>query len=977
MDHGAVLSAMLAEDESSIEEESAQQSPTNGDRTLPDNQISAAVLDTTSASDLLSTQPPLGTTLAPGQATVISTSSETAPQPTQDLPISEGDRREEKAGENAASSTRKPSAEGEAFSATEPEKICEPVPTWCCPLNEVVWTHTCLPPGETAQFASQIVCASPLCQSVGSRTGRDIRHGIVSVSVAVPGRASSSASAGGGQTGEGESGRKKDEMEIAEGRDEDASEDSSSPSDLRFEQEHQSADAGILGALGLPTDEDDDLMDDVEAQVGRYDAVSNVDVLKTRNKDHAELDETAGMPTTSGAGKDGASGGAEGNALGIAELQGNMQRDFGYLLRKKVKDTETEKKVREKAESTPAPRTTEEVGNSAPPEDNAAKISSATSADEKDDVDMNKNGEDGEKETVDPRPAGMNNGEDGEEETVDPRPDGHPALSFWRIGDECLYHWPKEAECSSSGYGCNGVFTDAPHVLELLENCGDADTVQLLGNLHRVRPFDVHDVMLLLSCRSVRNVPLVPLLLEKVKANVNYQDRNGRTCLYQAVVRCGTEPDAEELCFSLAKKSLRDQQHERAAARDLAEKKAAKRAMSPHGADKFRFRGNTSGDRRRRWKKRRHDHETESTLNNPRSSTITSKIADQTSQEKQNVNASGPRLALQHQEVEQVKAIDPDESSSTSQEESEKALAKRQNDALHHSKTRNFGGSPALHATGSTSPGGGTNSAGATLSTIGGGLASSQKLDETTTRLKGEPVEADNNFSISMKTDNGENEEGIASATPGQQRETEDQKSSSAATKEVVKTTTPAVQDDDDEFDSFLDVVALLLRFGARANHPVRPSLLDCRSIRCARMLLDYGANVCIQRPPDEINRGDSVLHAAVLRADRAMIYLLLKEAQQTQQLQALTGLKDQFGHSAVSACKDEICAYMLLSAGCAVIEDWVVPLNKDGDHGHPCERVRIQAKIAFRYITPREAEYQVKMWRQDNPEWRKWKIKT
>jgi len=55
--------------------------------------------------------------------------------------------------------------------------------------------------------------------------------------------------------------------------------------------------------------------------------------------------------------------------------------------------------------------------------------------------------------------------------------------------------------------------------------------------------------------------------------------------------------------------------------------------------------------------------------------------------------------------------------------------------------------------------------------------------------------------------------------------------------------------------------------------------------------------------------------------------------------------------------------------------EDWVMPLSKDADKGHNCERVRIEARKKFRYITDREYEYQLKMWRRENPEWRKWKL--
>mmetsp|Transcript_19742 Transcript_19742/g.49614 ORF Transcript_19742/g.49614 Transcript_19742/m.49614 type:complete len:297 (-) Transcript_19742:278-1168(-) len=222
---------------------------------------------------------------------------------------------------------------------------------------------------------------------------------------------------------------------------------------------------------------------------------------------------------------------------------------------------------------------------------------------------------------------------------------------------------------------------------------------------------------------------------------------------------------------------------------------------------------------------------------------------------------------------------------------------------------------------------------------------------------------------------------------------------------------------------TFLDVVRLLLRAGALPDHPVSAPLLDCRSVRALKLLCDAKANLLAQHSDDEIMRGDSALHTFAARNERAMVRLLLSEAKKRTKksrgtsarravggdeieniedgglspeeasdgggavddgigfeadplyLRKLVGLKDQFGHSALSSCTDEYVGMMLVQAGCEVVEDWVMPLNKDADKGHNCERVRIEARKKFRYITDREYEYQLKMWRRENPEWRKWKL--
>ncbi|CAD7924338.1 unnamed protein product [Amoebophrya sp. A120] len=199
---------------------------------------------------------------------------------------------------------------------------------------------------------------------------------------------------------------------------------------------------------------------------------------------------------------------------------------------------------------------------------------------------------------------------------------------------------------------------------------------------------------------------------------------------------------------------------------------------------------------------------------------------------------------------------------------------------------------------------------------------------------------------------------------------------SEAASKKNADQATATRQGDASQPTTFLDVVQLLLQNKASANHPVFPPLLDCKSVRCLRLLLDAKASLLVQRSSEEIMQEDSALHCYAMRNDRAMVWVLLKEAEKRGQLKQLAALKDLFGQSAASAVQDEYVGQMVVQAGCEIIEDWVSPLNKDGDHGHPCERIRIAARIKFRYVTRREADYQMRLWRKENPDWRRWSIR-
>lgn len=55
--------------------------------------------------------------------------------------------------------------------------------------------------------------------------------------------------------------------------------------------------------------------------------------------------------------------------------------------------------------------------------------------------------------------------------------------------------------------------------------------------------------------------------------------------------------------------------------------------------------------------------------------------------------------------------------------------------------------------------------------------------------------------------------------------------------------------------------------------------------------------------------------------------------------------------------------------------ETWAVELNKEGDYGHGCERVRIAVKKLYRYVTDREYEYQLAGWRRYWREHEEWQV--
>ena len=114
---------------------------------------------------------------------------------------------------------------------------------------------------------------------------------------------------------------------------------------------------------------------------------------------------------------------------------------------------------------------------------------------------------------------------------------------------------------------------------------------------------------------------------------------------------------------------------------------------------------------------------------------------------------------------------------------------------------------------------------------------------------------------------------------------------------------------------------------------------------------------------------GDSLLHTCVQEDNTDMCAAIVRETFQrggVKLVKALVELQDQHGIEAVGYTRNEYVGHMLVEAGSPMREDWVVPLTKSGEKGHPCERVRMAAKKACRYYPTKEQEdADLKWWKR------------